>query len=318
MVTTYQKGRGSSGNANVAPRAPTDEERAFWAWCEPFADDKTGIWIDPTGPGSLYLNGAAGDAPAGFKLVDRIGDRIFTPDPIQGRHPFVATDSITGKPVWMFGAGGSGGNALSQSANGTLVNASVLDDDDEETNNLPLILPGVGWSFAAKVRVPAPSATINGVTYGATVGGSLFGGASTDATTDFDNFSITIDTGAGYYRMFNQRGIVTTNQWYSRNVDFRDGAWHDYVAAYDHVAGSYQVWIDGVGMTSVTGVTTDILPSTTQTGVDKPMVGAVGNGSGGPASRFSGALAFMVFLQTPILAAEADARTAVRALMATR
>lgn len=306
MATTYLRGAGISTNALLPNVALTDEERVVWSLFADHAAEKAALWIDV--PSARMYKGLTADgAAAPARLLDRCGDRYFAADAVMQAHPIIVTDSITGKPALMFGAGGVAPNALDQTYNGALVSPSLLDAAGAEKNNKPLFLRSTGWSLAYKIRLPVPSTTVNGVTFGSITGGTVLGGASADGMTVSSSFS------SGQLKAQNDFTVDVAGQRLLIGPDLRDAAWHDVVISYDHAAGSMRGWIDGTAHTPITsGVTTDIAATT---GANKPVIGGVV--SGPPTNRFIGFLSCLYWLPGPVFG-DTEARLAVRNLMATR
>ncbi|MBN8294899.1 hypothetical protein JI664_23210 [Rhodobacter sp. NTK016B] len=302
MATTYFRGPGKAP-ASAANVSPSAAEAAAWQLFSAHTADQSALWFDV--PSSrLYQRLGAADAASGAKLVDRCGSRVFVAHPTRNRHPFIINDNVTGRPVLCFGAGGAAPNDLNNTFSGVLHDA--LGD-----NAAGLFAPDTGWSLAAKVRVPANGATVNGVAFSTNTGGCVLG--SMGATTADASSFLEFDQSNGRTRAYNQRSVGTTNQFYGDSTDRRDGLWHDYVITYDDVAGIYRCWTDGALAGTVTGCTTDI-PSAA--GSDQPMLGATTD-TGGYAARFGGFLACLYWLPGPVLNGDDD-RATTRALMATR
>lgn len=259
MAGTVSRGTGVSPDLSGAILGYTDVERAAWPSFVPYVSTKRALWIEAGQP-RFYRKGGPTDPPSGYKLLDRCGGRIFSPEPVRNRHPFILTDGLTGRPVWTFGAGGVTPNNLDTDFSGVLACASTLDASGTETNNLPLFAPTTGYSIAFKTRVPVVGSTVNGLTFSA-AGGSVLGGGRTDTATGA--FSAQIDAGAGYLRVHNQFGTATANQYGFRDIDFRDGAWHTFIVNFNQSAGTIRVFVDGVETPTISGCTTDILTAST-------------------------------------------------------
>lgn len=295
MATTVQIGEGKSPAPDTTYLWSAAEDGAY-ALFDAFRDNGRAMWLEPgplSGPITQAIGAGPADPPAGFEWGDRVADRLFRPEPVRNRHPFLVVDSITGKPCMMFGAGGAAPNALDDTFNGTLVSPAIKDATGAEANARPLILPAQGWTCLARVRVPAPGATMNGVTYNA-VGGAVLGAAAVAGAADC--LAIQIERSIGRLRMFNRIGVTTNGQWYERGGDLRDGAWHTIIGWWDPATGSMGAEVDGVASAILSGVTTDIAPAATSAGADLPMIGGVGGSSGGPDARFSGAVSVLAFL----------------------
>lgn len=304
MGTTIQRTQTRGYNGALLDLRPTYNERVVWQLFDDYAVDKSGFWIN--GQSRFGINTGASDAIAPFRLLDRCGDRLFAPDPIQLRHPFLVNDSITGKSVWCFGAGGSSPNALSNSANGALYTPSMLTAAGVEINAMPMIEPG-GFSFAAKVRVPTPSTTANGISFGATTGGAIFGGR---ASSIADCMLVSVQQTVG---QFQARTRETGGSGIAPSGDIRDGLWHDLVVTYDPGTTTLKGWLDGTLVATNSSASTDV---STADGANLPMIGAIStDGGAGPSTRFGGFIAAAFYLPTSVLNSDA-ARAAVRTLMA--
>lgn len=313
MGTIYFKGSGIQPNTALPSVQVSASEAAAWPYFSSYAATKEALWVE-CASSRYYRKLGAADAPALAKIIDRCGDRVFTTDTVRLRHPIIVTDSITGRPVMQFGAGGTSPNALSTSVSGMMTNASILNSSNAEINALSLMKPAVGWSVAAKVRVPTPSTVANGVSFGSTVGGTILGGAGL-GTSPNENFTVQISTSAGTIRGFNQIGITTSGQWFQGSGDLRDGTWHDVIVTWNPTTSTMSGWIDGTAQTPVTTVTTDI---SSTAACQIPMLGGIGDNVSGNTQTFVGFIAFVAFLPTPVLATDGAARTAIRALMATK
>lgn len=287
MSSMYFSGEGVSPAPGVT-YGLTDVERRAWALFDAYAANGKALWIDA---GSRYaLNSGPGDAPSGFELLDRCADRRFRPEPVRNRHPYLVAAS--GRPMLMFGAGGTAPNALDTNFNGTLYPPSILASDGvTETNQRPMLLPGQGWTVAFRFAMATPGSALNGVTY-ATAGGSLLGGGVT-GTDSSAGLSIGFDNNSGYLQALNQRGVQTGGQFLQVGTDHRTGATYSYVVTWDVAAGTMRAWRDRTLVATQTSVTTDI---STAAGCSVPMIGGVGQLTSGPAARFFGGMSFLSFL----------------------
>lgn len=307
MVSTYTRGAGLSPYTSAPSLAMSAEERAAWAWFAPLAADKKASWLDPSSS-RFYRGLGAADPAEGARLLDRCGDRVFSAT-IPARHPIIVTDSLTSRPVMLLGAGGSGSNVLDNNANGTLVCAAGVDARGGGDNNASAWIPGVGWSVAFKLRMPASNGVANGITFGAFPGGAVWGQAVTADDTSAAFCGINQTTGYAEIRTKETSGSVLTG-----STDRRDGAWHDYMMSYNVQTQTLRIWEDGVAVTPNTAASTD---TSAVAGAGALMFGARGRAAGGPANRFGGFIAFAGWLQGPVLE-DASARTAMRNLMAVR
>ncbi|WP_264046858.1 LamG-like jellyroll fold domain-containing protein [Methylobacterium flocculans] len=310
MAGTVSRGTGTSPDLTGVNLGYTDVERAAWPAFASSAAAKRSLWIEASQE-RFYRKGAAFDPPAQFKLLDRAGGRIFAPEPVRNRHPYIVTDSITKRPVWTFGAGGVAPNVLDTDFNGVLSCPSVLDIAGAETNNLPLFAPSTGYSLAFKTRIPTRNTSVNGLTF-TSVGGAILGAGNTDSPNSA--FSAQIDGGGGYLRVYNQQSVQAGNQYAYRDLDFRDGVWHTYIVTFDQAAGEFRIFVDGAEAPKISGCTTDILAAM---GGDKPVIGGTGLFPGGISPRFFGFMAFLAYIPGPVLN-NATSRAAMLALMATR
>lgn len=299
MGTTIQRTQARAYNNSLSDLRPYSSERSAWLYFDTPAVDKSGLWI--TGGARFGVNTGASDAVAPFRLLDRCGDRQFAPDPVQQRHPFIVTDTITGKPVWTFGAGGSSPNALSSSNNGALYTPSMLTAAGVETNALPMIEPG-GFSFAAKVRVPEPSTTANGISFGSTTGGAIFGSRPASYT---NSLIVSVQQVTG---QFQARTRETAGSAISPVGDIRDGLWHDLIVSYDPATTTMRGWLDGTLVATNASASIDV---SVVSGAELPQIGAIGSTLD---TRFVGFVASIIYLPSSILAND-TARAAIRTLM---
>ena len=309
MVSVEFRGAGKSPYTSAPTIATTAVERSAWLYFSSLADEKKAIWLDPSSP-RFYRGLGAADEPAQARLLDRCGDRIFTPESVRNRHPIIITDSVTGRPVFMFGAGGSSPNALDSDYNGALICAEGFDAHGVGDNNASMWVPSVGFSIAFKARVPATNGTMNGATFTVS-GGAVFGGATT-ADNDTSAAAVGVSNNGVSFVQTMVGGDGTSLN--SGSTDFRNTGWHDFVMTYNASTTTLRIYEDGTEITPDTGATTDVASTA---GSSKVMFGAYGNASGGPGSRFCGCIAFAAMFQGPVLE-DSTARAAIRALMATR
>lgn len=285
----------------------SDVERAVWPLFRPYRENKRALWVEAAAP-SLYRGGGVADPPGAFRILDRVGGRIFTPEKIRNRHPIVMKDSVTGKPVMMFGAGGAGTpNALDSTFNGVLECAPIL-EGGVEVNDLPLFYPDTGYSVCAKIIVPPPNITFNGLPF-TTVGGPILGSGSPT-----NSMAIIVEGSVGRARAFNDVSVNANNQYYEFPFDLRDAQAHTLTFTYNDATGTYRHWRDGNEMAAVSGCTTDI---STGAGASRPAIGGFGLTATGPQGRFCGGIFALMVLPGPVLE-QAAARDKVHALMATR
>ncbi len=307
MSTLYAFEGATNPNTSLPLARPSAADMAAWAYFDSLADTRRAVWLEASMP-QYALGMTPAGLIAGAYLLDRCGRRLLTPHPGQLRHPHIVTDSITGRPVLAFGAGGSSPNALDSNNNGAMACASVLDVSGVETNNTPIFATGTGLSVAFKTRIPVPSTTANGLAFGTFTGGNLLGSYTEVSSTDAVIAGFNGSTGLINFRTRESSGSSIAGA-----ADRRDGAWHDYMIVYDDTGNTINLYEDGVAVTPVTGATIDF---STAAGVEKLLIGGIGN-SGTVGGRFVGFAAFIGILQGPVLA-DATARTALRNLMATR
>lgn len=310
-MTAYITSPEPSPQSSGASYTPSAAELTAWPLFQPHVASKGALWIDATA--RAVQNGGADGPPHLFRLLDRAGQRIFTTEKVRNRHPYRVTDTLTDRPVFMFGAGGQTPNDLSAPANGAIRTVPVETPGAPIGNNAPIWTPDVGWSVAFKARLPTVGGTINSVAYTSPfTGGAVIGGAGEDTAGVNASPSVGFDNGTGYLQGFNQFGVQTVGAYFSNNVDRRDGTWHDYVVTYDDATGTFRAWVDGALVTTQASITTDVGATAD---ARRPEIGGVGVPSTGPANRFMGALAFVGFLPGPALN-DADKRALIRAVMA--
>ncbi|CAL4866721.1 hypothetical protein MMA231_00965 [Asticcacaulis sp. MM231] len=316
MSTRILTTSGLSADPNGGVYLPSAAERAaYTALFTAPATGGRGLWFDAS-VAANYANSGPGDDPAGFKAYERTGfdsaavpARLLTPDPVRQHHPiYIPADEVTGKPCWLFGAGGSGANALSNINNGALTFASQI-QSSQEVNDTPILLPTNGWSVAFKARVPAPGGTVNGVAFAAYPTGIPGGAVLGSKTLGTDGFSVEIDQANGHLIAYNRRDYTL----YRNNTDLRDGNWHDYVLAWDFGTHSMSAYIDGVSIANATTPYPNDISGAT--GCDKMVIGGLGGTAGGPDIRFGGLVSFLAFLPNQSLG-NVTYRNLVRAVMA--
>lgn len=308
MVSTEYRGAGKSPYETATSYAQTSAERAAWQFFAPLVADKKGVWIDPS-QDRFYRRLAADDSPSLAKILDRCGDRLYTSEPTLNRHPIVVEDDITGRDVFMFGAGGASPNALTASANGVMICADGVDAHGVGDNNPSVWNQGVGFSVAWKARLPEVSGTSNGVTFSTSVGGGIFGQGQTQDNVSYAWVGTGLSSGFASIRTRDTDGSNIGG-----SVDLRDDLWHDYVATYNRTTTTLRMWVDGVALTPNTNATIDVYGGTN---AGKVWFAGAGRLSGGPAARFIGFMAFAAWMQGPVLE-DSVARGALRSLMATR
>ena len=296
MATNRIKLPGASGNRNAPVKDWSAAEMGLWRYADPYVADRSGIWIDASSDW-LYRNGGPSDDPAGYALIDRLGDRIFTSG-IGARHPITVRDTATGKPCLLFGAGGAGPNVLADGNNGDLEAKSRIDARGQEVNRLPLWDKDRGFSRAFVVRIPQPNQTLNGVTFGSAVGGAILGGGADSGSpfvdVAFDTGNLTYYYGSGGvfsaadYRNGNLTKIIETLEPTNNPAQFR-----------------YNMWInDPTGAPDVTGLT----PALPDGDKAYPRIGGIGKTViSGPLRGF---LFGLVYLPGPIFNDEAARTTA--------
>lgn len=315
MTTTYIRGPETARFASAAV-FPTPAEAAVAGALKSLADSRLAIWTDWVGGAAKpYSNMGATQDPAASRLLDRLGRREFLPNAWGGtltnrRHPVLVTDSITARPVAVFGAGGAAPNLLDTSFNGVLRTVTDLDAAGQAGNQTPFFTIGAGWSAAFKVRRHAPSATVNGIAMPSTSEGAVWGGCATGAGVS-GTVGPLIGFSGSRFTVRNQSNVSTAGQQIDIIGDTRDGLWHDYVATWNPATTTLRAWADGVESTAVTTCTTDVTSAATQ-----PMLGGTGP-TNQPEQRFAGFLAFALLVQGPVLN-DATLRGQVRTLMAER
>ena len=291
---------GSSGNENVPSVPTTVAEDALFAAIEPYRAAKSGIYIDCM-HGLQYRNAGAGDAPSGFELLDLLGGRRFrvglgAGTVGAGRHPWIATDDVTSQPVLMFGAGGSGGNAIAFGSD--LENPSII-VNGAEANRLPLFDPAAGFTMAAAVRVPTPSTTVNGQLWPATTGGVILGSCAASPKSP----SLEVIYGSGNARMRPRQDAGPTTA-VGDSANHANSQWLRLVATYNRSLNRGRIWVNGAAYIETT--------SMAQIYGDDPLgllprIG--GLGSTALTSRFIGILGTLICVPAPI--AEDDATRAL-------
>lgn len=311
MSSTIQRFSTPSADPDAASVDWSAVEAAAWELFEPYAATRTAVWVDVSSP-RLYKNANAGDAASDFELINRCGGSVLVGEPFYERHPvIIQNDSISGLPCLCLGAGGAGGNVLAAPAHGVMVFRDEYDSGNVNVGNRSMIFPNTGWTFAGKFRFPVNGATVNGVTFPNPVQGAVMGAA---AEAEADAWEMELASN-GKFRAFNRHGVVTVGQWLETTAAMNDSLWHDYVFTYDDAAGSMSAWTDGVAVTPITGVTTDIH---TSAGCSKMLIGGAGY-AGGAVSirRMDGFGAIWMWLPSPI-GNDSAARTKLRNLMAAR
>lgn len=164
-MTLVTRQSASSGNRYAPVRDFTAAELALIPYWMPYRSAKTALLIDPStdwyyralGPDVAY-GGRDWTDPTQAQLVDQTSGRRFMAG-LTNLHPIAVTDDVTGLPALCFGAGGVSPNALTISANGDMECPSIL-VSAVETNRLPLIRPGLGYSLAFALRIPKIPATV--------------------------------------------------------------------------------------------------------------------------------------------------------------
>lgn len=304
MSTNLTYGTGSSGNVNVPSRKPTDVEMNFWKYCAEYAAARAGLWIDASSDW-LYRNGGQADSPAAYQLIDRIGGRRLTPG-ITARHPVVVVDDVSDKPCLSFGMGGIAPNELDINFSGDLECASIM-AGVTETNRLPLLTWGTGYSIAFAVRIPAPNTTVNGQAYGTYTGGVVLGGGAEYPNVPF--FAIEQDTNGRVLIHHNGGGTAES----AAPGNLRTGNWAKVVATYDAASGNVRIWIGTPGSNPVLMTGRTDLPVTAA--AQLPRIGAVGEAVAN--IRFVGFLGALAYLPAPVLN-DPDARAAAFAWLSER
>ncbi|MBJ7440581.1 MAG: hypothetical protein JHD35_16345 [Sphingopyxis sp.] len=282
---------GSSGNENV-PRVPTtDAEDALFAVLEPYRAAKAGIYIDCM-HGLQYRNAAAGDAPSGFELLDLLGGRRFrvglgAGTVGAGRHPWITTDDVTGQPALMFGAGGSGGNAISFGSD--LEKPSMI-VGGEEANRLPLFNPATGFTMAAALRVPTPSTTVNGQLWPATTGGVVLGSCAASPRSP----SLEVIYGSGNARMRPRQDAGPTTA-VADSANHANSQWLRLVATYNASLNRGRIWVNGAAYIETTSMAQ--IYGDDAAGL-LPRIGGIG--ATALASRYIGILGTLICVPAPI------------------
>ncbi len=301
MSTVVSQSTGATGNENLPDLRWSAAEKALWEHSKAHVADKSGIWLEAVSD-YLYRNGGPGDSPAGFQIIDRIGGRRFKPDGA-GFHPVVAEDE---KPFLVFGAAGTGENAISRYLNGSLECPSILSGGDE-INRLPLTGSGTGFSAAFAIRVPVASTTEMGVAFPDITGGCLLGGGSDDL--DVPMLYVDYSTGKVCYWTRISRGspsVISAN-------DIRGDGWVTGVVTFDHEDTTVRLWMDSAGATPVVEAAFNTDYSDTAAS-RLPRIGCRGT-TGSPTDLAVLATGFLWAVNSPVLN-DLTARTAAFAVAA--
>lgn len=304
MGTQITQASGSSSASSVPVRRPTDAEMAMWKYCERHEKTKAGIWLDASSDW-LYRNGGPADDPAAFQLIDRIGNRRFKTG-LAAKHPIVVTDQLTGKPALMFGGGGAAPNQITAASD--LECPSIL-ANAVETNRLPLLTPGTGYSIAWAQLAPTPETTYNGVAWGATTGGSVLGGSAQSPDAAF--WGVTF--GTGIIHAHNSGAASASAAVTAGTTNYCNSTWLKCVATYDATLARVQLWVGSAD--AVPFVKTSMLPMTGTADAMRPRIAGIGLSAVG--ERLIGMAGGLIYLPEPILD-DPTARTAAFAWLTER
>ena len=314
MTTILQRTAGRSLAPTSDPLSPAAVEAAVLELLAPYG--RAATWLEVS-KRRFYRNGQAGDPSAQFRIINRAGGNKFGQHPLEARHAFVTDCAVTGLPIMCFGAGGAGNNPLTETAAGTLTPVPEQDGLGVEIGNPDVFLPNQGVTVAAKFQIPAASALLNGVQFGATVGGPI---VASQAATAASSFSLEVATSIGRLRTFSRAGNGA-GQYMEGWDEIRTGAVFEVVRTYAPGLSRYSGWwrVHGGGAPAVQppvdAGTTDIAVTA---GCSKLLVGGRGTDGSGVQIGFVGFLSCVIVAPDAAVGTDATSRAKLFALLAQR
>lgn len=202
------------------------------------ARDLINCWINPARPAMLKGITPTGQPDVDFLARDaglfgRPGSATGTAASgariIGTKRPNIVADVASGQNCFQFGYG----TGLNTTQSGALA-----------TQRFVTMTGTGGYAFAGAFKVPVP-----GGSNPATTGGWIFGNAKT-GFADATAFRIDPANGNAWYTPY---GFPGTGYLIDAS-DYRDGAWHTFLIAYNPTGGVQTLYIDGVSKATSSGV----------------------------------------------------------------